>query len=126
MDFPQKPPEMGANFNEIAPSNASVVFRLLMQMQTNAKRKSGTFWLETFYDATIWVYFSVVALLANDAYWFSSRHFIRQHLYDIAHWNRHDEDSWEFYHLQKSKRPKLRVEIIATIHKHIVSTARKY
>lgn len=53
MDFPQKPPEMGANFNEIAPSNASVVFRLLMQMQTNAKRKSGTFWLETFYDATI-------------------------------------------------------------------------
>lgn len=49
---PQKPPEMGANFNEIAPSNASVVFRLLMQMQTNAKRKSGTFWLETFYDAT--------------------------------------------------------------------------
>lgn len=52
----------------------------------------------------IWVYFSVVALLANDAYWFLSRHFIRQHLHNIAHWNRCR--LCEFLQLQKSSASK--------------------
>lgn len=80
--------EMGPNFEQ----NCTAIERICRYFEgidANANRCANERVVncvpETFYDTTqSRVYFSVVALLANDAYWFSSRHFIRHHLYNIA------------------------------------------